>query len=278
MLCKQSFLYLAVLSTFIFSGCKISGTVVDDFGVGIEGVKVTLSGNVSETVFTDSSGYYQFGDQTSAGLSVGNYTVTPSKDGYSFEPTSRSVEIVNENGNNPNPVANVNFQTVSHSNYKKTALLLGDWIFNYSHSDTAFTRYYYLDTITESTNTPGEYDIWGLDEKNEDIIAGYSPGLDAWTLLDTYADFDRFYVFYTDGSKILGNSCYYQVDPETIEFSACIPFEGNKLASLSSMEVTERSESFVDGESADRHIQTVPFDDDIVNKYFQLKMFLDSQK
>ncbi len=64
---------------------SISGTVTAN-GSGLEGVTVTL--NSSSTATTDSNGYYSFW-----GLENGNYTITPSKAGYTFTPTSLTVTV-----------------------------------------------------------------------------------------------------------------------------------------------------------------------------------------
>jgi hypothetical protein len=66
-------------------GFSISGTVTGDV---LEGVTMTLSGDVSETTMTDSSGNYIF-----SRVSNGTYEVTPSKSGYFFTPTSRTVTV-----------------------------------------------------------------------------------------------------------------------------------------------------------------------------------------
>jgi hypothetical protein len=65
---------------------------------GGSGTLLTLSGAASATVTADSSGNYIF-----ANLPDGSYTVTPSKAGYTFSPTSQSVTI---SGNN---VSGMNF-------------------------------------------------------------------------------------------------------------------------------------------------------------------------
>jgi hypothetical protein len=67
------------------STSSISGTVL---GEVTEGVTVTLSGAGSATATTDATGFYAFTD-----LSGGNYTVTPSRTGYSFLPASREVSV-----------------------------------------------------------------------------------------------------------------------------------------------------------------------------------------
>jgi len=64
---------------------SISGTVS---GAIAAGVTINLTGTSTATATTDSSGNYTF-----AGLSNGTYTVTPSKSGYSFSPSSQPVTV-----------------------------------------------------------------------------------------------------------------------------------------------------------------------------------------
>ena len=61
-------------------------------GAATSGVTVTLSGTSSATATTASDGTYSL-----AGLANGTYTVTPSKTGYSFTPSSQSVTISGAN-------------------------------------------------------------------------------------------------------------------------------------------------------------------------------------
>ncbi len=60
----------------------VSGTVTSS-GAGLPGVIMTLSGEGTGSMLTDANGKYTF-----TNLAVGNYTITPAKFGYSFEPTS----------------------------------------------------------------------------------------------------------------------------------------------------------------------------------------------
>jgi hypothetical protein len=73
---------------------SISGTVS---GAVTSGVTMTLSGAASKTTTTASDGSYTF-----SGLANGSYTVTPSKSGYTFSPTSIAVTIsgANQTGKN----------------------------------------------------------------------------------------------------------------------------------------------------------------------------------
>ena len=71
---------------------SISGKVSDSVGLPISGVTITLSGESSKSTTTDSNGLY-----TLSGLTDGNYTVTPSKSGGIFTPSSASVLVNGEN-------------------------------------------------------------------------------------------------------------------------------------------------------------------------------------
>jgi hypothetical protein len=69
----------------------ILGPIRDRAGddhVPVPGVKVTLSGPVNATTFSNANGVYRFPN-----LPSGTYTLKPSKSGASFVPTSRSVTL-----------------------------------------------------------------------------------------------------------------------------------------------------------------------------------------
>ncbi len=84
MLRKLSVL-LVLVSCSLMVGCKISGTITDEFGTAIKDVEVVLSGQEGKmTIYTDDDGKYAFNN-----LLPGKYTVTPSSsDKYDFTPTS----------------------------------------------------------------------------------------------------------------------------------------------------------------------------------------------
>ncbi|MFO0753453.1 MAG: matrixin family metalloprotease [Thermodesulfovibrionales bacterium] len=77
-----SYLYPANGASYTLSGKVTSG------GSGLSGVTVALSGAQSVSTATDSYGGYLF-----TGLSAGTYTVTPTKTGYAFTPSSLSVTV-----------------------------------------------------------------------------------------------------------------------------------------------------------------------------------------
>jgi len=68
------------------------------------GATVTLSGAASATTTADSSGNYSF-----AGLASGNYTLTPSKTGFTFNPSSQSTTLSAAN------VSGVNFTATKNA-------------------------------------------------------------------------------------------------------------------------------------------------------------------
>lgn len=71
-------------STYTISGTVTSGTS------GLAGVAINLYGSYAASVITDANGNYNF-----AGLSTGNYTITPALTGYTFLPVSKTVTVNN---------------------------------------------------------------------------------------------------------------------------------------------------------------------------------------
>ncbi|MCP4625255.1 MAG: hypothetical protein GY850_17300, partial [bacterium] len=94
---NRPFLYLVIASMLMFSGCFIQGRVVDENGVGIAGVTVTLNGDLSRTTTTDTNGNYRFGElRTGDIIPAGSYTVIPSKSGYSFVPFTTNCTVTDQ--------------------------------------------------------------------------------------------------------------------------------------------------------------------------------------
>lgn len=67
----------------------VSGKVVDSSGAGISGVTLTLN---LLTATTDAQGNYTF-----SGVATGAFMLTPSKEGYTFSPTYRTIALENSN-------------------------------------------------------------------------------------------------------------------------------------------------------------------------------------
>jgi len=90
---------------------SISGTIS---GSGSSGTTVTLSGTSNASVTADGSGNYSFPN-----LSNGSYTVTPSKSGFTFSPTSQSITVSGGN------VTAVNFSSATIPTYTISGTISG---------------------------------------------------------------------------------------------------------------------------------------------------------
>ncbi len=76
---------------------SMSGGIGESSGTPIPDVTVRVTGPVSKSATTNTSGYYSI-----ASLPNGTYTVTPSKSGVTFSPSSRSVTISGADARNVN--------------------------------------------------------------------------------------------------------------------------------------------------------------------------------
>jgi len=119
----------------------ISGTVTGDTQAG---VTMTLSGSMSGTTITGTSGNYTF-----RGLINGPYTVTPSKSGYTFTPTSRTVTINSAN------VIGADF--TASTTYSISGTVTGD-----TQADVTITILYDSVLGDTTTNTSGNYTFRNL--------------------------------------------------------------------------------------------------------------------
>ena len=90
---------------------SISGTIT---GAGGNAATVSLTGASTATTTTDASGNYAF-----SGLVNGSYTVTPSKSGFTFSPTSQSVTVSNVS------VAGVNFSSAALPTFSISGTISG---------------------------------------------------------------------------------------------------------------------------------------------------------
>lgn len=108
---RRLFFAFIIVSAFTVMGCKITGKITQN-GVGLEGITVVLSGDVSMSTTTDADGAYVFRK-----LKNGNYKVKPADSKFTFEPVSRDVTI-----NYKKKIARADFETVA-----SPPLLLPPW-------------------------------------------------------------------------------------------------------------------------------------------------------
>ena len=74
---------------------SLSGKATDKKNKPIQGVLMTLSGDINTSASTDEKGNYVF-----SSLDSGDYTITPTLEGYTFIPKSRDVTITTRNKKN----------------------------------------------------------------------------------------------------------------------------------------------------------------------------------
>ena len=119
-------------------------------------------------------------------------------------------------------------------NRQQTERLIGTWIFSYSIGFVDFSDTYRLNDVRESSSTPGEWHIFGTDQFDNLVIAGYSPDLEAFSLLDPGIIIDRFFTFAFVGSNTV-SGCYHQILKSNDSISRCYPMTGarTKASALS---------------------------------------------
>ncbi|MBF0227788.1 MAG: CapA family protein [Desulfobacterales bacterium] len=88
---KKKLTAIFIVSLLLLFGCKIDGKVSYNMQ-GLEGVNIELKPEVFDalSVLTDKNGVFAFNDLTN-----GNYVITPSLEGYIFEPSSQNITINN---------------------------------------------------------------------------------------------------------------------------------------------------------------------------------------
>ena len=112
--------------------------------------------------------------------------------------------------------------------------LIGTWEFSYL---SAFTDTYRLNDVRERSSTPGEWNIFGTDQFGNVVIAGYSPRLGMFTLLNPGTLFNEFFTFDFVGSNTV-SGCYYQVDAADDSFSSCFDMTGVRTSSTALTSLT----------------------------------------
>ncbi|GAB6192073.1 hypothetical protein JCM39068_18220 [Desulfocastanea catecholica] len=144
--------------------------------------------------------------------------------------------------------------------------------------------------VSESSITPGEYNIFGVDDYNSMIIAGYNPTTNDYMLLDAGTMIDRVFFFtYTNANQVSG--CYYQIDNSTGEWSSCYSMNGDRFSTSSasstssalsnanseSMEMSSEAEQVLLNEVRADQTNKPPVDPVIIEQYESLKNRLEDK-
>ena len=115
-------------------------------------------------------------------------------------------------------------------NRQQTERLIGTWIFSYSIGSFDFSDTYRLSDVRESSNNPGEWFISGTNRFGGLVVAGYSPRLEMFSLLDPGTIIDLFFTFDFVGSNTV-SGCYYQISKSDDSFSRCYDMTGVRTSS-----------------------------------------------
>lgn len=138
---------------------SISGTVSGDT---LAGVTITVTGTATTTATTDTSGNYSV-----PGLYDGGYTVTPSKTGYTFNPSSSAVTLSGGNVTGKNFAATAN----AAPTYAISGAVSGDVLSGVTITLSG------AGSATTTTNTSGNYTFSGRVDGNYTVtpsLAGYT--------------------------------------------------------------------------------------------------------
>jgi len=135
-------------------------------GSGLSGVTMALSGVSSGNAITDASGNYAF-----TGLDNGSYTITPSKTGFTFSPTSSSQTVSGAN------ITGVNFIATPVAPAFSQADLTGPWdvILFFTGSNSGWVH------LTANTDGSGGVTVTSLLNSNGDTTLP-APGSFTWTI------------------------------------------------------------------------------------------------
>lgn len=178
------------------------------------------------------------------------------------------------NSNTLSGTFRVTASTPTSLGYTKTLLLRGKWHFVYTIVST-WTDDYSLATMSTTTNSQGGYYIFGTNQHGSLVTASYFPTDGNWSLLDDdYATIEQFYMFYTDGSTILPNSCYYLITKSTNAWSQCYSLSGSKTSTTPAPEFTIRNTALMLQKSDAILLEDVlvaPIDESTKEKYLQLQ-------
>ena len=117
------------------------------------------------------------------------------------------------------------------TNRQQTERIIGTWVFSYSIGSSDFSNTYRLsDDVRESSSTPGRWYIHGTDEYGDLVLAGYSPRLEEFSLLDPGITIDLFFTFNFVGSNTVAG-CFYLHYKDDGSLSRCYPMTGVRTSS-----------------------------------------------
>jgi|GEM_PF-1328918 len=120
-----------------------------------------------------------------------------------------------------------------------SSTLIGIWNYSYKIINS-FNNFYLLDTLRESSTTPGMYNVWGYDIYDNLVLASYDPLRKNFSTLALGISIDYFYIFNPKTPPSTDFSgCYYQIPKSTGKLSTCYPLNVIKLDDVTPMSFSE---------------------------------------
>ena len=190
-----------------------SFTIVSSYGVASSGSITEINGDT----------YLGAGNTGSNGC--GSFSFTAVDNGSSI-----SVNYKYNNGKTGVLPSGVSGYCKSE-NRLRTEMLAGKWNFSYISGGYQYDWIFNLkiNTIVPATGELDTFTIYGVDEHGDEILAGYSPNLGVYELLDPFVVIKDYYGYYK--FSFVGNDrvagCHYLLTPSYI--SSCDQFIGKKI-------------------------------------------------
>ncbi len=115
-----------------------------------------------------------------------------------------------------------------------TSKLIGIWDVTYSIIST-FTDTFLFNEVRESDSTPGEYNVWGVNQYDAPALGSWSPALESYIIFAAGTSFDDFYVFdMPQDTRMSG--CYYLAYRNPTRLSNCYALTGIKTQNLAPLQ------------------------------------------
>lgn len=196
---------------------SISGYVKRWDDTPADSIMMVLTGYVNETLYTDSSGYYEFDSL----LSGKNYILTPYKESWIFDPDCREYNTLSASQTEQNFTGYTDIYEPNNTIAQAYGPLLKDTLyysFIWSADDTDWyyfelpeSAFYSIDVIL--TSLPADYDLFLYDENGQMIASSENSGFHYERIeMDTLTG--KKYI------KIIGkNGAYHQKDTYLLKVS-----------------------------------------------------------
>jgi len=213
---KRSFVFILILLITMAGGCifsedeeafKVSGTICNTTGSGMESVSVAIEGKINKTTESSSNGTYSFEE-----IGEGEYKITPFSEDFTFIPESNIFTVTDNdidgldftgtlntytvsgtvfdiNGTGLSDVCvylsgsggNFNTTTVANGDYTFEHIVKGEWTVTIQEDGATFTPEPLPFTISDTDETERNFTITGYSVSGT-ILDSQGNGLEGITV------------------------------------------------------------------------------------------------